>query len=64
MVFQTWYSHFEYQVISFWLTNAIASFQKYINKILAKKLNIFVIVYLDNIFIYINDDKNSYITAV
>ena len=31
------------------------SFQGYINKILVKKLNIFVIIYLDNILIYIKD---------
>lgn len=50
--FWTRYSYFEYQVIPFSLSNAPASFQGYINKILANKLNIFVIVYLDNILIY------------
>ena len=39
----------------FGLSNALATFQGYINKILAKKLNIFVIVYLDNILIYTKD---------
>ena len=39
----------------FGLSNASTSFQSYINKILAKKLNIFVIIYLNNIFIYIAD---------
>ena len=39
----------------FRLSNAPASFQGYINKILAEKLNIFVIVYLDDIFIYIKN---------
>ena len=48
----------------FVLTNASASFQRYINKILAKKLDIFVIIYLDNIFIYIDDDGKGYIIAV
>lgn len=32
-----------------------ASFQGYINKFIAKKLNIFIIVYLNNILIYIED---------
>ena len=41
--------------MSFGLSNALASFQDYINKILAKKINIFIIVYLDNIFIYTKD---------
>ena len=36
----------------FGLFNALANFQGYINKILVKNLNIFVIVYLNNIFIY------------
>ena len=54
-VFRTWYGYFEYQVMSFWLSNAVAGFQGYINKILAKKLDIFVIVYLDNILIYTKD---------
>ena len=62
--FRTWYSHFKYQVILFGLTNAPISFQGYINKILAEKLDIFVIVYLDNIFIYIDDDGDRYVTAV
>ena len=39
----------------FGLSNALVSFQGYINKILAKKLNIFVIVYLDDILIYTNN---------
>ena len=39
----------------FRLSNAQASFHSYINKILVEKLDIFVIVYLDNIFIYSND---------
>ena len=62
--FRTWYGHFEYQVMLFGLTNIPASFQGYINKIFAEKLAIFVIVYLDNIFIFTNDDKDEHITAV
>lgn len=50
--FQTTYGNFEYQVISFDLFNAPASFQSYVNKILAQKLDIFVIIYLNDILIY------------
>ena len=42
--------------MSFGLSNALASFQSYIIKILAKKLDIFVIIYLDNILIYTKED--------
>ena len=62
--FRTWYSHFKYQVILFGLTNTLVSFQRYINKIFAKKLNVFVIVFLDNIFIYIDDDRDGHVRAV
>ena len=51
MVFRTYYGYFKYQVMSFRLTNAPAIFQGYINKTLVEKLNLFVIIYLDDIFI-------------
>ena len=62
--FRTQYSHFEYQVMLFGLTNVPASFQGYINKILAEKLDMFVIVNLDDIFIYIYDDGDGHVTAI
>ena len=39
----------------FGLFNAPATFQGYINKILAEKFDIFVIVYLNDILIYTKD---------
>ena len=48
----------------FGLSNASASFQGYINKILAKKLDVFVIVYLDNIVIYTEDASQAHVDAV
>ena len=42
----------------------MASFQGYINKILVKKLNIFVSVYLNNISIYTKDAGQTHVNAV
>ena len=55
IAFWTRYGHFKYQVMPFGLSNALVSFQGYIDKILAEKLNIFIIMYLDDIFIYTKD---------
>ena len=62
--FQTRYSHFKYQVMPFGLSNALASFQGYINKILAEKLDIFVIVYPDDILVYTEDQGQGHVEAV
>ena len=51
-------------MMPFGLINAPASFQGFINKILAEKLDIFVIVYLNNILIYTNDDGNGHVVAI
>ena len=48
----------------FGLSNALATFQEYVNKILAEKLDIFVIVYLDNILIYTENLGQQYIEAI
>ncbi len=50
--------------MSFNLSNAPASFQGYINKILPEKLDIFVIVFLDNILIYTEDAGQPHVKAV
>ena len=62
--FRTRYDHFEYQVMPFGLSNAPTSFQSYINKILAEKLDMFVKVYLDDIFIYTLDPGQPHVDAV
>ncbi len=64
MAFRTRYNHFKYQVMPFGLSNAPASFQEYINKILAEKLNIFVVVNLDGILVYIKDSGQPHVDAV
>ena len=48
----------------FGLSNAPATFQGYVNKILAEKLDVFVIVYLDDILIYTEDPGQPHVDAV
>ena len=48
----------------FGLSNAPASSQGYINKILAEKLDIFIILYLDDIFIYTEDQGQGHVEVV
>ena len=48
----------------FGLSNALATFQRYVNKILAKMLDIFVIVYLDDILIYTKNPNQPHIEVV
>ncbi len=63
-VFRTRYSHLKYQIMPFGLINAPATFQYYINKILAEKLDVFVIVYLDDILIYTESEGEEHVQAV
>ena len=48
----------------FGLFNAPTSFQRYITKILAEKLDVFVIVYLNDILIYTKDAGQDHVEAV
>ena len=48
----------------FGFSNAIASFQGYTNKILAEKLDVFVILYLDDILIYTKNAGQGHVEAV
>ena len=50
--FCTRYGHFEYLVMPFGLANAPATFQAYINKALAGYVDVFCVVYLDDILVY------------
>jgi Reverse transcriptase (RNA-dependent DNA polymerase)/RNase H-like domain found in reverse transcriptase/Integrase zinc binding domain/Chromo (CHRromatin Organisation MOdifier) domain/Aspartyl protease len=50
--FRTRYGHYEYLVMPFGLTNAPASFQAYANDCLRDFLDLFCIVYLDDVLIF------------
>ena len=45
----------------FGLINAPTTFKSYINKIFVIKLNVFAIIYLDNIFIYTKNKEKDHI---
>ena len=62
--FRIRYGYFKYQVMLFGLFNTQATFQKYVNKVLTKKLDIFVIVYLDKIMIYTEGLDQPYVKTV
>ncbi len=62
--FYTRYGHFEYQVMPFGLSNAPASFDGYINKILAEKLDIRIVIYLDVILIYTKNPGQPHVNTV
>ena len=51
-------------MMPFGLINAPTNFQGHINKIFAEIFDIFVIVYLDDILIYTNDDGDGHISTV
>ena len=57
------YKLYKYFVILFNFCNAPTIFQTFINNILKEYLNIFYIIYLDNILIY-NNNKKNYILYV
>ena len=42
----------------FELTNALTMFQTYINNVLRKYLDIFVVIYLDNILVYLKNEAD------
>ena len=48
----------------FELINALVIFKDYINKTFIKKLDIYIIIYLDDSSIYTKDKKKSHVQAV
>ena len=49
---------YKYMIMSFKLINASATFQTYINNVLREHLNMFVVIYLDNILVYLKNKKD------
>ena len=55
--FRTRYGSFEWLVMPFGLTNAPGSCQWFLNTIFADLLDVFVVIYLDDILVYPQDEK-------
>ncbi|GKB95233.1 putative reverse transcriptase domain-containing protein [Tanacetum coccineum] len=55
--FKTRYGHFEFQVMSFRLTNAPTVFMDLMNRVCKPYLDKFVIVFIDNILVYSKDEE-------
>ena len=58
--FRTRYGQFEYQVMPFGLANAPATFQSYVNKALKPYIDVFCVVYLDDVLIYSTNEKEHW----
>jgi len=56
-VFYTWLKHYKYLIMSFNLINALITFQIFVNNVLQHYLNQFIIVYLNNILVYLKIKK-------
>ncbi|QRW19820.1 Retrotransposable element Tf2 protein [Rhizoctonia solani] len=56
--FKTKYGLFEYLVMPFGLTNALAAFQDMMNEIFRDLLDVYVIIYLDNILVFSLNKKD------
>lgn len=52
MDFRTRYGHFEFLMMSFGLINAIVGFMNLMNRVVNLYLDIFVVVFIDNVLIY------------
>ncbi|XP_018429431.1 PREDICTED: uncharacterized protein LOC108802038 [Nanorana parkeri] len=58
MAFRTRYGLFEYNVMPFGLCNAPATFQAFINDVFRDLLDVYVVIYLDDILIFSDTLEN------
>jgi hypothetical protein len=64
--FRCRYGHFQYKVMPFGLANAPAVFQRLMNEIFSDVLDVFVVIYLDDVLIYSDtpDHHNEHVSLV
>lgn len=58
MTFKTRYGHYDFLVISFRLTNAHENFLRLMNKVFKTSLDLFVIVFTDEILVYSKSEED------
>ena len=56
IIFYIYYGSYKYKTLPFKLMNRLAMYQRYINNVLFDYFNKFYIVYLDDIFIYLDNE--------
>nr|GEY61772.1 hypothetical protein [Tanacetum cinerariifolium] len=62
--FRTPYGHFEFQVMSFGLTNVPAVFMDLMNRVCKSYLDKFIIVFIDNILVYYVEDHKKHLKII
>ena len=55
--FRTRYDQYEYQMMLFELANAFATFQFYVNEALKSYIDVFCVIYLNDVLIYSKSEK-------
>ncbi|WMV30006.1 hypothetical protein MTR67_023391 [Solanum verrucosum] len=65
-MFRTRYGHYKFLVMSFGFTNALAEFMDLMNRVFTKYLDMFVIVFIDDILIYSRskDEHGNYLRVL
>src|SRR5688572_10491849 len=56
--FRTRYGYYEFVVMSFGLTNSPAAFMDLMNRVFRQNLDMFVIVFIDDIFVYSRNEED------
>ena len=59
MAFRIRYSHYEFVVLSFWLTNSPLALMELMNRVFRHYIDIFIIVFIDDILIYSRSENEQ-----